>query len=326
RLQQWLADSWHDDCVDPTIIRLLCRVGESKAQARAVQLAATTNEPLERRTAMISILGEVGNESCVAPLLRLLTAAKPESLQLSVVSALARFDRPEIAATLLKICPSSTGQLRSRIVAILLSRQQSAKSFLHQIDQGDFPAKEIGVDQLRPLASYHDKDLNDLVRKHWGNVTSGTPEEKLAEVRRLNNDLRAGPGDAQRGKALFAKHCATCHRLFDEGGNIGPDLTHANRKDRDYLLVSIVDPSAVIRKEYLSYVIQTKDGRALEGLILGQTANQITLVNAKNEKTTIPRDRIENMQESAVSLMPENLLRALKPEEVRDLFAFLQLR
>jgi putative heme-binding domain-containing protein len=43
---------------------------------------------------------------------------------------------------------------------------------------------------------------------------------------------------------LFRKHCATCHKLFDEGEAIGPDLTHANRKDRDYLLVSIVDPSA----------------------------------------------------------------------------------
>ena len=65
-------------------------------------------------------------------------------------------------------------------------------------------------------------------------------------------------------------------------------------------------------------------GNVQKGLILEQTANQITLMNAKNEKTTIVRNQIESMQESAVSLMPENLLKALKPEEVRDLFAYLQ--
>jgi putative membrane-bound dehydrogenase-like protein len=319
-----LREMWGKDCVDATLIRLRCRTGDQRAQEHTLELATGAKLGIELRLAMVQIIGEVGSESCVEPLLRLLNAPEPQSLHLAVLSSLARFDRPEIAATLLKIYPNSTGQLRSGIAATLLSRQQWAKSFLHLIDQGVFSAKEISVDQLRPLAAYQDKDLNDLVRKHWGNITTGTPEEKLAEVRRLNNDLRAGAGDVQRGKPLFVKHCATCHRLFDEGGNIGPDLTHANRKDRDYLLVSIVDPSAVIRKEYLSYVIQTKDGRALEGLILEQTPNQITLVNAKNEKTKIPRDQIETMQESAVSLMPENLLKALKSEEVRDLFAYLR--
>ena len=73
---------------------------------------------------------------------------------------------------------------------------------------------------------------------------------------------------APDGASIYKKHCATCHRLFDEGIAVGPDLTHANRKDRDYLLVSIVDPSAVVRKEYLSYTVETTDGRLLNGLLV----------------------------------------------------------
>jgi len=143
-------------------------------------------------------------------------------------------------------------------------------------------------------------------------------------MRRLSNDLRAGAGSPAAGREAFKKHCATCHKLFGEGEAVGPDLTHANRKDRDYLLVSIVDPSAVIRKEYLAYNVQTTDGRTLTGLIAEQTPSAITLLDGKNQRTKIARARIELLQESPLSLMPEDLLRALKPQELRDLFSYLQ--
>jgi putative heme-binding domain-containing protein len=143
-------------------------------------------------------------------------------------------------------------------------------------------------------------------------------------MRRMNNDLRAGPGDAARGRELFRKQCATCHQLFGEGEKIGPDLTHANRADRDYLLASMVDPSAVVRAEYLSYVITTTDGRVFTGLIAAQSPTEVTLLSSKNERTTIRREQIDVLRESPTSLMPEDQLKQLKPQELRDLFAYLQ--
>src|SRR5205085_9228543 len=113
-----------------------------------------------------------------------------------------------------------------------------------------------------------------------------------AEVRRLNNDLRAARGDLVAGRALFTKHCATCHKLNGEGGTVGPDLTHANRADRDFLLVSLVDPSAVVRKEYLSYTAELRDGRVITGVMTGQTPATVTLTNAKAEATTLKGDDI----------------------------------
>jgi putative heme-binding domain-containing protein len=214
--------------------------------------------------------------------------------------------------------------LRTRTAEVLLSRKSWAKAFLREIDAGHFAAKEISTEQLRLVALHKDRLLDDLVRKHWGNIQPGTPEEKLAEMRRLSNDLRAGTGNPAAGRELFRRHCATCHKLFNEGESIGPDLTHANRKDRDYLLVSAVDPSAVIRKEYLAYIVQTTDGRTLTGLIANQAPSAVTLLDSKNQRTTVGRDKIESMQESPVSLMPEGLLKELKPQELRDLFRYLQ--
>jgi putative heme-binding domain-containing protein len=199
-----------------------------------------------------------------------------------------------------------------------------ALDFLREVDREKIPAKEVPVDQLTRIALFHDQQLDELVRKLWGNIGSGTPGEKLAVVRRYNNDVRAGSGDKARGHELFTKTCAVCHRLFDEGAAIGPDLTHANRSDRDFLLTSIVDPSAVIRKEFLSYIVETTDGRFLTGLIAEQSPASITLLAVTNERTVLSRDKIKSLQELPVSLMPENLLQPLKPQELRDLFSYLQ--
>jgi putative heme-binding domain-containing protein len=167
-------------------------------------------------------------------------------------------------------------------------------------------------------------DLAAMVRKHWGTSRGPTREERLAEVRRLNNDLRAGPGDPDRGHRLFRDRCAACHRLHGEGETIGPDLTFANRQDRDFLLVSLVDPSGVVRKEYQASLVATKDGRVLSGLIMEQSPEAMTLCDSKGQRMRIARADIEDVKESEVSLMPESLYKELSPRELRDLFSFLQ--
>ena len=205
-----------------------------------------------------------------------------------------------------------------------MGRASSAKAWLTAIDRGELAASTTTIEQVRRVALLADSQLNALVAKHWGKLQSSTREEKLAEVRRLNNDLRAAEGNASNGQQLYKKHCAACHQLFGEGTKVGPDLTTSNRQDRDFLLVSLIDPSSVIRKEFVSVVIQTINGRILTGLAVDRNDAAITLADTKGEKQVVAISEIEDLLDSNISLMPDNLYLQLRPQELRDLFAYLQ--
>ena len=161
-------------------------------------------------------------------------------------------------------------------------------------------------------------------REALGQGRRQTSGEKTSRIRSVAHILNQGKGDPVNGKVLFTKTCAVCHTFFGEGGKVGPELTGADRKNRDFLLTSIIDPSAFIRPEFVSYVVEMKDGRVLTGLIVEQTPDAVTLVDAKAEKTVLPRSKIDSMETSATSLMPEKLIDPLDDQEIRDLISYIQ--
>jgi putative heme-binding domain-containing protein len=192
------------------------------------------------------------------------------------------------------------------------------------VDRGVINPKEVSFDQVRRFLLHKDEVIHQLVEKHWGKIGREASGEKRARIASIKHMLGLGAGDPTNGKTLFTKKCAICHTLFGEGNKVGPELTGADRKDRDFLVTSIVDPSAVIRKEYLAYVVATTNGRLLTGLIAESTPKTVTLLDSKNERTTLAREDIDEIKPSPESLMPEKLLDELDDQETRDLFSYLQ--
>jgi putative membrane-bound dehydrogenase-like protein len=279
----------------------------------------------KRRIALLGILATTAEPTLAEPALGLLASKQSDDLRSAALPILARIDDPAIAKRLATLHQSErSAAMQAKIRDVLLARKSFALEWLAQVDRGAIPASATTLDEIRRVALLADPKLNALVAKHWGKLLPPTREEKLAEVRRLNNDLRAGPGDAEKGRALFKTHCGACHQLFGEGTKVGPDLTTANRQDRDFLLVSLVDPSAVIRKEYVGVIVQTADGQTVTGLPVSRADGGVTLVDAKGEKRVLSAGDIAEIRESSVSPMPEDLYRKWKPQELRDLFAYLQ--
>ena len=112
--------------------------------------------------------------------------------------------------------------------------------------------------------------------------------------------------------------------LHREGKKVGPDLTPANRKDRAALLSNIVDLGAVVRREYLSYMLVTTTGRIITGLLVEQNAATVTVLDEKLQSIKVPRDQIEELVVLEQSFMLERILEHLSSDERRHRFAYLQ--
>lgn len=324
-LADFLRDLWRAEPTSAVRTRLALRAGTAAARDRLHADLALPTTPRPLLLERLAVLEDLGDASCVPVVVPLLSAADKE-VQRRAITVLARVGGADAGDAIVRAYPALPEALKPPARVALFGRAEWANGFLKLVDSGTVPATEVPVEQVRLLALLGDKDIDAAVRKHWGSVKPGTPEEKLAEVRRFTNDLRAGPGDAARGKPLFAKHCGACHKLFGEGGTVGPDLTNTSRADTAWLLASVVDPSAVIRPQYVQYAVRTADGLVRTGIIAEQDGASVTLVDVKGEKTRVGRDGIESLRELPTSLMPEKLLDALTPQERRDLFKYLQTK
>ncbi len=187
------------------------------------------------------------------------------------------------------------------------------------------PADSLNVNQIRRLASFPDEELQASVRKQWGKIRMDrdpTREKVIEDVRRL---LSTRPGDPVRGEIVFGKTCGQCHKIYGKGYDIGPDLTNSGRGSLEQLLSNVFDPSLVIGEAYQAKIVETVDGLVVTGLLVEDSPQRIVLKGQGGKVTTIPRADVDEFSSTKLSLMPEDLEKQYKEDELIDLFAFLTL-
>jgi putative heme-binding domain-containing protein len=123
---------------------------------------------------------------------------------------------------------------------------------------------------------------------------------------------------------LYAASCAACHRLFEHGGQIGPDLTAYQRDDLDTMLLNIINPSAEIREGYENFLLTTKDGRLASGFLVEQDSRSVVLRGLDGQDVTVARKAIRELRAQGLSLMPGGLLAGYNDAQIRDLMAYLR--
>ena len=242
----------------------------------------------------------------------------------TAIRGLAEFNDPRTPDVLLKAYSSFDGPTRQDITQTLAARVAWAKMLLTAMESGSIPRSDISAFTARQLYNLGDSELSLRLKTLWGELRS-TPADKAKQI--ANHKRRLTPeaiqvADRAAGRAIFQKTCANCHRIFDAGGSIGPDITGAQRTNLDYLLQTLTDPSATVAKDYQMQIIETTSGRVITGLIVAETANALT-IQTLNEKVVIPVTEIEERKQSPVSMMPDGMLQNLTPEQLRNLFGYL---
>jgi putative heme-binding domain-containing protein len=207
----------------------------------------------------------------------------------------------------------------------LAGREAYALELLKAIDAKTIARTELTAAVIRTLGELKNQNVDQWIATNWGAVRS-SPEEKLkemADIRAMVQSAKPDEVSASRGRAVYARTCAQCHTLFGEGGKVGPDLTGSGRADLEYILSNVVDPNAVVGKDYQMWVIRTRDRQQLAGLLAREDEHTVTIVT-ENQTTVLPRKEIARMKQSDTSMMPEGLLTGLPKNELLDLIAYVR--
>ena len=286
-------------------------------------LADSAAKPDARHAALDSLLA--AKDALTLPLLLDLVRA-PGPLRAAALRGLAAYEDARIPTQILAVYPALDTAEKNDALGSLLARAASARVLIASIDAKKFERSAITAPFARQLQGLHDADIDAWLAKNWGAVrtTSADTQKQIATFKKfLTTDsiLRA---NASHGRALFAQSCAICHNMFGEGAKIGPELP-GSFEDVDYLLQNIIDPNAIIGKDYQQTFVETKDGRMVSGVLASDDADIVTLKTLAGP-AKVSRADIKSIEVSPNSLMPAGLLNALDEDSVRDLFLYLRQR
>jgi putative membrane-bound dehydrogenase-like protein len=305
-------------------MKLAVLFGDEKAieSLRKAALDAAADKSA-RESALQALLSR--QKPDLIPVLRQLLDDPP--LRESAIRGLAAFNDSSTPDLLLKHYTAFTAAEKEDAVQTLASRPAYASALLDALEKGQVPRADVSAVVARQVLNLKDKQLAERLGKVWGQLRPASQERAAltAKYKALLTPEKLQAADASKGRAVFARTCASCHRLYDAGGDIGPALTGSQRANLDYILENVLDPNAVVANEYRVTIIRTTDGRFLNGIIKRETDKAVTVQTA-NELVVIPKDEVEERRVSNVSMMPEGLFDKLTDDEVRDLVKYLQTK
>ncbi|OYP37106.1 PVC-type heme-binding CxxCH protein [Rhodopirellula sp. MGV] len=296
-------------------------VGDKSVFPQFRTVLADRSAPVEKRLEALAALRTARDAELTPVLLDLVDDAAVND---KTIAALADFDSPGIAGRLLDALPKLSETAKTAAYSTLVSRQASAGQFVDAMESGKVESSAVPAFIIRQAISLGNEDLNARLEKAWGKIAQSSEEmeAEYAKYRSLLTENALASANASRGRVLYEANCGKCHKLFGVGGDIGPDITGANRSKLDYLLENILEPNSLIGKAYQVKNFLLADGRVVSGIVKSENDDAVTVQTA-TEVVVISQDDIEQDKLSNVSLMPSGQLQPMIPVQVRDLFKYL---
>ena len=171
----------------------------------------------------------------------------------------------------------------------------------------------------------HATSFDDI--KQQANKLFPLPPSKNAQPLPPLAQLLKSKGDVGKGKVVFntTGKCATCHVVGKEGKEVGPNLSEIGSKlSREAMFESILYPSAGISHNYETYVVALNNGNVVNGIMVTQTPDSISLRGADAITRVYKKSDIDEMKKQNISLMPADLQKEMTADELIDVIEYVQ--
>ena len=295
---------------------------QGRLQAVLARAAAVVNHPGSAepvRLAAIRLLGETRFADNGPALLKLLVPTESQAVQLAALESLARMPGSAMADPVVEHWGELTPPARSAALSLLLARPDRIGALLDAVAKGVILRSELTTPQIAFLREHRDPAVRERARRLFS-PASPDQRQTVIDAFRPALDLAGNPAS---GRAVFLSRCTPCHRLDGQGHAVGPDLASVKSNGKEKIMISILDPNREVAPNYISYLVETKDGESLLGLIASENATSLTLRRANGEESVVLRSAIARVQSSRLSLMPEGLEAGLTPQQLADLLAYI---
>ena len=244
---------------------------------------------------------------------------QPTALRIAAISALARGAHDAFFQERLETLASEPPGVRIAVVDACLGRTSLCKALLEQVRSKATPAGWIDPIRTRRLTRHPSPEIRRLA----GEVLVAANPDRDAALAKYRAALQLTP-DLASGRAQFRRLCTTCHRVGGDGVNVAPDIADTRTQTPLQLLTNIIQPNRAVDGAYLNYVVETRQGVVVSGLIVEENATTVTLKAPGDKQNVLRRDEIAALRSTGVSLMPEGLERDMTLQQMADLVGYLK--
>jgi putative heme-binding domain-containing protein len=288
--------------------------------------AATESGPALRNTAL-DALKSIGGNQAIAALTDLAAPARPADVRWRAVAALLAVNQgkalPLVADTVRSLADENAAQEFWRAA---LSVKGIGNALAESLPPNGIPvaAAKTGMRVAREGGR---NELNLVVALAKASGLAADSGSVTGELVRDLAQRATQKGDPYRGEFVYRRSelaCVTCHSIGGVGGKVGPDFTSIGASAQpDYLVESVLLPSAKIKEGFQAITVTTKAGDDITGTLARETQQELVLRLASGAEQTIVKNDISKREQSTASLMPSGLLDNLGEQDQLDLFAFL---
>ena len=189
---------------------------------------------------------------------------------------------------------------------------------LKRAGQGGFALTDLDPSRLANLRNNKDPQIKEKIDAILTSSGIGNRQEIVDRYQAAFSLT----GDKLRGKQVFSKSCAACHRLEGAGYELAPNIAAYKFRGAEAILQNVLEPNREVNPQYVTYTVITNDGRIVTGMISNESETSVTLLRGENVSENVPRADISEMKSSKMSLMPEGLESQIDLQGMSDLIAY----
>jgi putative heme-binding domain-containing protein len=312
----------------PNSQRLVELVGQFELKDFAPALrtvAAQSGQIAGVRAAAIASADRLGEREKMIPLLAGILLANEETPEMRAKAAalLGGIDNPPARIALADALAKLPAGLQREAALAMSQQPASIGAMLDAIAAGKASARLLQDPQIAELIA---SQANEESKRRIVALTKDLPEasQQIAQlIASRQQSFSPEKANIERGRELFTKHCAACHRVGSDGGMVGPQLDGIGLRGAERILEDVFDPNRNVDITFRTTLIETSEGKLLTGLERRKEGQTLVLADAEGKEFVVPLAEIAGSRRTNLSLMPANLGETLKEAELHDLLAWL---